>query len=1449
MKTYIGEKYIRLLVMLLALFAMAGSSVAQTVLGAYNLQYPATADGERVEEISIKHKPAKWYQDNIVSQRSSNDNFDVDNSMVTLENGTPIQATHTYVDTIYMRKGTSITLYIPNLRDDGGEYSSVNNYFRWFNYKNDKSFNVGDVYIAGDWPQDILRNYSKKAWRFGNGYVSGMFNYNVGYMNGYVWDEIYQSLRSETFYYPTDAEFQTILTGGGASNFTGLDNSYYEVACDLSSYTDFSDGTYEPNYGYTDSDSNAPAFGDGGEYYEPTLTGRVIYYIIGVDDSSTEVPEDLPKEYQHYWTMLNNSDYQGGGNDDGKKYLEEYEIAYPSQHISENSNDNEVLTLSKMAEGYAIRGESGSETLDVQFAPGEDNGFTLVANTLSGTGRVIQFYKGYTNSQWSVDDGSTATILVTKTVGSTTYNIARYKLTFKNEIIPLTEAQVAALDEKETLDENTWDAMWWKEMDYRSQNYLDNNCTLLASLDFDYDGSGYGDSDKNTRAIYDAISNGTTDNAERFNYPFPLDWSSSGCLFYDGSFDVNPFTTTTVSLSGYTYHTQRMLYNTYGIVNSYVANAEFSTSTPWEPTCQEVKNHDGNWLYINPTEKPVKIAELSFKKDELEMGSKLLVSAWMRNVNNPSSGYDAAVLFTLMGVKADGTEEPIYFSNSGQIECTNGWVGITDLGENNLDASITGKGSGTNEWYQVFFTYVLKKGDINNYDHYAIRVNNNCSIWQNDGYYFDELKVYKQDPVFDAAITPVEDVRSVSDTPFRLDIDYEELMSCMGLSSSDYSSGSTDTQNLDFILINKDKYDDSIEGGADATTALKDAIVSVSYVKEEDGEKSVVTTQNPGVDFYCYYGGNGAYDTDAAGYNFPMDGLLTYTNDDGTSMLSADFNAKVSADSTYLVIINLSSDDDGSKNAETITDDKLAVFAELVESQYVAETKFDAITEDETRGGYQTSYASEDVTEAEVNHKAGRWYQDGIISQSASDDDFDSDNSMFALANSTKLQVTHTYVDTIYLKKGTSIDLVIPNVDSDAAENASMNNYYRWFNYLNDKNFFVGNGIYGKGATNYDLLTKGSESYNAWTFGNGYVSGLLNTTSTNTSGNGETNTLRKVTFYYPTDDEYVMYIKSRNLEDFNGQDNSYYAVACDLSNYTDFAETFTAGKGSDFSADNDYYEPTLQGRALFYIIGIDEDSTDASEDLPEKFHYYWTMLNDGNYQGGTDEDGKKYLEEYEITFPSQRISGNTNDNEVVTLSKEAQAYGIPGESGTGYLKVEFADGEANGLTIAESTLSGTSRVIQFFNGTSGTQWSVDDGSKATILVTKEAGGKTYNIARYKLTFKKESIPLTEAQVAALDKQSGLDADTWDKMWWKDLSERAPSYLANCELLDSLVFDYEGSGYGDDDLNSRKVYNGNGERFNYPFPMDWDINGLAFYDGSLDINPLGSDTETGVDSYT
>ena len=123
-------------------------------------------------------------------------------------------------------------------------------------------------------------------------------------------------------------------------------------------------------------------------------------------------------------------------------------------------------------------------------------------------------------------------------------------------------------------------------------------------------------------------------------------------------------------------------------------------------------------------------------------------------------------------------------------------------------------------------------------------------------------------------------------------------------------------------------------------------------------------------------------------------------------------------------------------------------------------------------------------------------------------------------------------------------------------------------------------------------------------------------------------------------------------------------------------------------------EPTLSLRAVYVIVGVDDvDTEDDFRDNPD----FWTKghgrLLSTEYQGG-NATGKKFLEEYDITFPCDHISNRTD--EVVTLSKSAMGYGLPDVSGSSNvnLSVELVDNGA-GLSLQTASLSGKNRVIKF----------------------------------------------------------------------------------------------------------------------------------------------------------
>lgn len=468
-------------------------------------------------------------------------------------------------------------------------------------------------------------------------------------------------------------------------------------------------------------------------------------------------------------------------------------------------------------------------------------------------------------------------------------------------------------------------------------------------------------------------------------------------------------------------------------------------------------------------------------------------------------------------------------------------------------------------------------------------------------------------------------------------------------------------------------------------------------------------------------------------------------------------------------------------------------------------------------------YYSFEVSRA-VQHKDAKWFdlqrQLGLPNQSVGSFDHDINKFLPELSLSVdSIQAAHTYIDTIYMHKGTSITLALPTKSqSGTGGSSSAQTYQRWYSYRTDGTFETN---HSDGV--YDLLTPNGAT-DVSRFTNGYVGRPLGGIA------------QAMDFYYPTNAEFEQWFPGSSV------DNDWFVVACDVSGYTDFSEHFSSkGAGTDETRDdivqacatqfeeNDYYEPTIALRVIYYIVGVDDRDNDASESKKESWEGGHGRLLKDDFQGGTT--GKKYLEEYDITFPNAHLSNYTD--ELVALSKDAQSYAIPDiDEDNTTLNISLVDNTA-GLRFRKSnegwngnvyytyentaTLSDENRIIQFTKNNVGpnTPWEVADGSKATILVTKTcSNGKTYNIARFNLTFVADAIPLTQTQVSRLGTAGGSET-------WRNYSYRSPDWMDNnLQKLTEQTFDFDpdvASGYGQNDY--------------FHFPLAWDNSSYAFFDGS------------------
>ncbi len=704
--------------------------------------------------VKITHKVAKWFdlRSGISDAAKAMDTFDDDTKMFTLQDGTTeVQAAHTYLDTIYVHKGTSVSLEIPDKLK--ATNFSIKSYQRWYSFRTDDTYRTNNTGENDVW--DLLTpadGISGTSYRYANGYV--------GYPKG-------ANLYKVDFYVPTDEEFKAWFSGDAAKIY---DNKYYLVACDVSSYTD-----YTENF---DRESSSKSSFDpkSGNPYEPTLTHRVLFYIVTVDDRK----DDNSPTWTNGMGRLVGKEKESykGGPGDGKKFLEEYDISFPFTRVSDHTK--ELVALSKDAWSYAIPGvskDADSDTLNISL---QDNGsrITLATTKLTGMTRIIQFNYPHDNTtdntQYVDANNSKATIYVTKTVGGTTYNIARFNLTFIRDTRLLTQTQLEQIEDGRIQNESL------KYYQFRTDKYLEQNYQLLTSLNFDYD-----------PAVADTYGSASF-------YPFPLAWTSNSYSFYDGA-NNNDFK------SGNKYPE----WGFYAIMNDFMEGGHWNngTANAYGKPLPGSNYH----MYVDASDRPGVIARLPFRR-KLCKGSELFVTAWVKSAGWDYNMADAGMLFSVMGVKTDlvlGTVyEPIYRHSSSQVRRTD-----------YLSGGMPGTGSGTNEWMQMYFSFIIDADA--NYESYVLQIDNNSASTDGGDMYIDDIRVYIATP--SAEVKQLEATCTNERTLMSIKLDWNRLLSRLGK-----EEGQDEVDAIDFCFIDKAKYDDYLsQYPTNFAGAIENSVVEV----------------------------------------------------------------------------------------------------------------------------------------------------------------------------------------------------------------------------------------------------------------------------------------------------------------------------------------------------------------------------------------------------------------------------------------------------------------------------------------------------------------------------------------------------------------------------------------------------------------------------------------------
>lgn len=840
------KKTATLIFLMVAILAPVQEVWGQAVKGdKYESSYRSGRNTVTTYDKKIQHKAAKWY----TMRSGSNfvDTFDDEHPMFT-NAGDDIQSAHTYVDTLYVKKGSSVSLWLPTISSSQNQ-NSARYYQRWYNYLTEGTFATG--LTRNQQVNDILTPKSETTvYRFQNGYVGG--NEVIGTSS---------IMYGADFYYPKDNEYTEYTNTGLKNGSAG--NDYYIVACDVSGYTDF---TTSGN-------------GDNRTFTEPTLGLRVLYYIVGIDESWVE-----NKTYENQYERLNTGDYKNNGD----KYLEEYEITFPCDHIGNFTN--ELVSIARQAQFYRIPGDDNDDKLTARLEGTTifklvDNGGqdTNTANddgtlTLGDNSRAIFFRKneGENKDPWSVLDGTTATILVTKTVGSTTYNIARFKLTFKKEIRLLTQHQIARLDEARANNTTiTGEGGWFDESYlYRTPAYLDENYILLTSRTFDYDSN-----------VTDA---GETTAHQGEYYPYPLAWDFSSYAFYDGTKEGHGFDGST---DGNTSFGDAFTeWGSYAIVNDYMGYGD-KTESPKTPTNPGLggRNSSGYFLYVDASNLPGKLVTLPFSQN-LCAGSELLVSAWVKSAGaNNTSTDDAAMLFSIYGIDDKNNRTLIHAQTTGQIRrTTNIQSGTGEYTQAN------GYGSQENDWYQVVLSFLNDDPNVANFKSYEVQIDNNSGSTSGGDFYLDEIKVYISKPL--AEVTQLETACSTERTLLSLSLDRERLLARVGSGSLMDGEDSKKYGQIGVVLVDTLLFRNNFKG--DYKEAILASAVDLG-ISEEESYHSRVLNFYGNFDYHKVYNEDGINLASANDHFFYRNGTAAEDN----SSLITDFYGDLTPGRTYWLLL------------------------------------------------------------------------------------------------------------------------------------------------------------------------------------------------------------------------------------------------------------------------------------------------------------------------------------------------------------------------------------------------------------------------------------------------------------------------------------------------------------------------------------------------------------------
>lgn len=265
---------------------------------------------------------------------------------------------------------------------------------------------------------------------------------------------------------------------------------------------------------------------------------------------------------------------------------------------------------------------------------------------------------------------------------------------------------------------------------------------------------------------------------------------------------------------------------------------------------------------------------------------------------NPANADDAGVLFTVYGIRQlpDGTTErtPLHRYSSSQIRST-GYL---------PDNAKWGMGAGTNEWFQLYCSFINSDATAANYDSYVLQIENNSASTNGGDMYLDDIRVYLMQPT--AKVEQLEATFSNERTLMNVQFDWERLTSRLGV-----QEGDTGEDAIDFCFVDQLMYNEYLDAHPDDEAGAIAA--AAAWVGNNETGEGGYNGQFTRLWFKQQFDANTAYDPNHHP-NLAIDNtnnhddqyyFYGHTDEMGLRQLVVDFYSQLSPNRAYVMLIKL----------------------------------------------------------------------------------------------------------------------------------------------------------------------------------------------------------------------------------------------------------------------------------------------------------------------------------------------------------------------------------------------------------------------------------------------------------------------------------------------------------------------------------------------------------------